>query len=54
MYPMATFLREKRLRWFGHVQRQDKDEVTRNILQMVVSESFFLFRLHIHDNVANN
>ena len=34
MYPMAEFLREKRLRWFGHVQRRDKDEATRKILQM--------------------
>ena len=36
MYPMAEFLREKRLRWFGHVQRRDKDDATRNILQMTV------------------
>ena len=34
MYPMAEFLREKRLRWFGHVQRRDKDDATRKILQM--------------------
>ena len=33
MYLMAEFLREKRLRWFGHVQRQDKYEATRKILQ---------------------
>ena len=26
MYPMAEFLREKRLRWFVHVQRRDKDK----------------------------
>ena len=32
MYPMTEFLREKR--WFGHVQRRDKDEATRKILQM--------------------
>ena len=25
-----------RLRWFGHVQRRDKDEATRKILQMTV------------------
>ena len=34
MYLMAEFLREKRLRWFGHVQRRDKDEATRKIIQM--------------------
>ena len=33
---MSEFLREKRLRWFGHVQRRDKDEATRKILQMTV------------------
>ena len=33
VYPMAEFLREKRLRWFGHVQRRDNDEDTRKILQ---------------------
>ena len=33
---MAEFLREKRLRWFGHVQRRDKDDATRKILQMTV------------------
>ena len=36
MYPMAEFLSEKRLKWFGHLQRPDKDEATRNILQMAV------------------
>ena len=36
MYPMAEFLREKRLRWYGHVQRRDKDDATRTILQMTV------------------
>ena len=36
MYPMAEFLREKRLRWFGRVQRRDKDDATRKILQMTV------------------
>ena len=33
-YPMAEFLREKRLIWFGHVQRRDKDDATRKILQI--------------------
>ena len=36
LYMMAEFLREKRLRWFGHVQSWGKDEATRNILQMTV------------------
>ena len=36
MYPVAEFLREKRLIWFGHVRRLDKDDVTRKILQMTV------------------
>ena len=36
MYPMAEYLREKRLRWFGHVQRHDNDEAMRKILQMTV------------------
>ena len=36
MYQMAEFLREKRLRWFGHVQMRDKDDATRKILQMPV------------------
>ena len=36
MYPMAEFLREKWWIWFGHVQRRDKDEATRKILQMAV------------------
>ena len=31
IYPMAEFLRRKRLRWFGHVQRQDKEEAMRKI-----------------------
>ena len=39
MYPMAEFLREERWRWYGHVQRRDKDDATRKILQMTVEES---------------
>ena len=33
---MAEFPREKRLRWFGHVQRRDEDDATRKILQIKV------------------
>ena len=36
VYPTAEFLREKMLRWFGHVQRPDKDDATIKILQMPV------------------
>ena len=36
IYRMAEFLREKRLRWVGHVQRQDRDEATRKLLHMTV------------------
>ena len=36
VFQMAEFLREKRLRWFGHVKRRDKDDATRKILQMAV------------------
>ena len=36
MYRIAEFLIEKRLRWFGHVQRRDTDDATRKILQMTV------------------
>ena len=39
IYPMAEFLRNKRLRWVGHVQRRDKDDATRKILQMTVDGS---------------
>ena len=36
MCPIAEFLREKRLILFEHVQRRDKDEATRTMLQMAV------------------
>ena len=36
IYPMAEFLRENSLRWFGHVQRRDKDDATRKMIQMTV------------------
>ena len=34
---IAKFLREKRLRWFEHVRRQDGEVCMRTILQMVVN-----------------
>ena len=37
VYPMAEFIREKRLRWFERVQRRYRDECTRKILQMTVN-----------------
>ena len=37
MYLMAEFLREKRFRWFGHVERRDQDEASKNIVQMAVA-----------------
>ena len=38
MYPTEEFLREKRLRCFGLVQRREKYEAARKILQMTVDE----------------
>ena len=61
MYPMAEFLRDKRLRWFGHVQRRDKDEATRNILQMTVDgkrnrgrPKLILWRDLVKEDMATN
>ena len=36
IYPTAEFLKEKRLRWLGHVQTRDKDDASRTILEMTV------------------
>ena len=30
--------KEKRPKWFGHVQRRDKDDASRKILQVTVNE----------------
>ena len=35
MYPMAEFLKEKGLRWFGHVQRRDKDEADSSSIELM-------------------
>ena len=35
-YPIGEYLTEKRLIWFEHAQRREKDEATKNILQMTV------------------
>ena len=59
---MVEFLREKRLRWFGHVQRWDKDEATRKILykMMTVDVKRNRGRLklrwqdHVKDDMARN
>ena len=34
--PDGRIPQREEMRWFGHVQRRDKDEATRNILQMTV------------------
>ena len=34
---MTEFLREKTLRWFGHVQTRDKDDAKRQLLQVTVN-----------------
>ena len=34
--PMAELLRENRLRCYGHVQRRDKDDAMRKMLQKTV------------------
>ena len=36
MYTVDGFPRDKTLRWFGHVQRRDKDDAARKIAQMTV------------------
>ena len=36
IYPVAEFLREKRFISFGHVNKRDKDDAMRKILQMTV------------------
>ena len=34
--PMSTFLRQKRLNLYGHIRRRDDDNLSRNIMDMVV------------------
>ena len=49
----AEFIREKRLRWFGH-QRQYIDEATRKILQMTVDGKRNRGRPKLKDDMARN
>ena len=32
----STFLRQKRLHWYGHVKRREEDNVSRKMMDMVV------------------
>ena len=34
--PIATYLMQKRLRWYGHVRRRDESHITRTVLDMEV------------------
>ena len=34
--PMIAFLRQKRLRWYGHVPRKEGEDTTKNMLNMQV------------------
>ena len=33
---MSTFLRQKRLHWYGHVKRREEDNLSRNMIDVVV------------------
>ena len=52
MYPMAEFLRDKRLIWFGHVQRLDKDDATRTILPITYDSNGNKIQRTSKDNVG--
>ena len=60
MYLVAEFLREKRLRWFGHVRRRVKDDATKKILQMTVDRErnrgrpTLRWRAPVKDDMARN
>ena len=34
---ISTFLRQKRLHWYGHVKRREEDNLSRKIMDVVVS-----------------
>ena len=36
VYQMSTFLRLKRLHWYGHVKRREEDTISRKMMDMVV------------------
>ena len=54
MYLMTEFLREKRLIWFGHVQRRDKYDATRKILQITVGRPTLICRDLVEEDMARN
>ena len=60
VYPIAEFLRDKRLIWFGHVQGRDKYYATRKILQMTVDgkrnrgRPKLIWRELVNDDMARN
>ena len=33
---MSTFLRQKRLNWYGHIKRREEDNLSRKIMDMLV------------------
>ena len=33
---MSTFLRQKRLHWYGHIRRREEDNLTRKVMDLVV------------------
>ena len=33
---MSTFLRQKRLNWYGHIRRREEDNLSRKMMDMVV------------------
>ena len=38
--PMTTFLRKKRLRWYGHVLRKEREDTTKKMLLLLLLKYF--------------